>query len=149
MSFDLKISSLTSLMMKQDNAADTAQKPRKRHQCILQDCNKSFNTESHLEIHIRAHTGDKPFPCKAPGCGQSFSQLGNLKTHERRHTGERPYSCDICGKTFSQRGNVRAHKIVHQQIKPFSCKLGDCGKQFTLLGNLKVSFVNPGSLSHN
>ncbi|KAH6866553.1 zinc finger protein OZF [Alternaria rosae] len=120
-----------------DDVVKTAQKPRKRYQCTVPNCNKSFYQKTHLEIHIRAHTGDKPFPCKAPGCGQSFSQLGNLKTHERRHTGERPYSCDICGKTFAQRGNVRAHKIVHQQIKPFSCKLDDCGKQFTQLGNLK------------
>ncbi|KAF1915718.1 zinc finger protein-like protein OZF [Ampelomyces quisqualis] len=114
-----------------------AQKSRKRYQCSIPDCNKSFYQKTHLEIHIRAHTGAKPFECNAPGCGQRFSQLGNLKTHERRHTGERPYSCDVCGKTFAQRGNVRAHKIVHQQIKPFTCRLDDCGKQFTQLGNLK------------
>jgi len=117
--------------------AKASQKPRKRYLCSMPDCTKSFYQKTHLEIHIRAHTGAKPFECKAPGCGQRFSQLGNLKTHERRHTGERPYSCDICGKTFAQRGNVRAHKIVHQQIKPFTCRLDDCGKQFTQLGNLK------------
>ncbi|KAF2994600.1 hypothetical protein E8E13_002281 [Curvularia kusanoi] len=115
----------------------SSQKPRKRYQCNMPGCNKSFYQKTHLEIHVRAHTGAKPFVCKAPSCGQRFSQLGNLKTHERRHTGERPYSCDVCGKTFAQRGNVRAHKIVHQQIKPFTCKLDDCGKQFTQLGNLK------------
>ncbi|KAF2004511.1 hypothetical protein P154DRAFT_572171 [Amniculicola lignicola CBS 123094] len=114
-----------------------AQKQRKRYQCSMSDCNKSFYQKTHLEIHTRAHTGAKPFLCKEPSCGQRFSQLGNLKTHERRHTGERPYSCEICGKTFAQRGNVRAHKIVHQQIKPFTCQLDDCGKQFTQLGNLK------------
>ncbi|QDS69985.1 hypothetical protein FKW77_003114 [Venturia effusa] len=112
-------------------------KARKRYQCSMPNCNKSFYQKTHLEIHTRAHTGVKPFLCKEPSCGQRFSQLGNLKTHERRHTGERPYQCDICGKTFAQRGNVRAHKIVHQQIKPFTCKLDDCGKQFTQLGNLK------------
>ncbi|KAF2463757.1 zinc finger protein-like protein OZF [Lindgomyces ingoldianus] len=112
-------------------------KPKKRYQCSMPNCNKSFYQKTHLEIHTRAHTGVKPFLCKEPSCGQRFSQLGNLKTHERRHTGERPYNCDICGKTFAQRGNVRAHKIVHQQIKPFTCKLDDCGKQFTQLGNLK------------
>ncbi|ORY17696.1 hypothetical protein BCR34DRAFT_583545 [Clohesyomyces aquaticus] len=112
-------------------------KSKKRYQCSMPNCHKSFYQKTHLEIHTRAHTGIKPFLCKEPSCGQRFSQLGNLKTHERRHTGERPYNCDICGKTFAQRGNVRAHKIVHQQIKPFTCKLDDCGKQFTQLGNLK------------
>jgi len=120
-----------------DEEARNSLRNRKRYQCSIANCNKSFFQKTHLDIHIRAHTGAKPFNCKAPGCGQSFSQLGNLKTHERRHTGERPYSCDICGKTFAQRGNVRAHKIVHQQVKPFTCKLDDCGKQFTQLGNLK------------
>ncbi|UPX12352.1 DNA-binding transcription factor [Ascochyta rabiei] len=122
---------------RKEEESKTGQKPRKRYQCTMPGCDKSFYQKTHLEIHVRAHTGAKPFVCKAPSCGQRFSQLGNLKTHERRHTGERPYSCDICGKTFAQRGNVRAHKIVHQQVKPFTCKLDDCEKQFTQLGNLK------------
>ncbi|KAL1625846.1 DNA-binding transcription factor [Neofusicoccum ribis] len=113
------------------------EKGKKRYQCDMPGCNKSFYQKTHLDIHRRAHTGFKPFVCKEPSCGQRFSQLGNLKTHERRHTGERPYNCDICGKTFAQRGNVRAHKIVHQHVKPFTCKLEGCGKQFTQLGNLK------------
>ncbi|KAF2715167.1 zinc finger protein-like protein OZF [Pleomassaria siparia CBS 279.74] len=120
-----------------EDAAKPTQKSKRRYQCSMPDCQKSFSQKTHLEIHTRAHTGAKPFLCKEPTCGQRFSQLGNLKTHERRHTGERPYSCDQCGKTFAQRGNVRAHKIVHQQIKPFTCRLDDCGKQFTQLGNLK------------
>ncbi|CAI6333451.1 unnamed protein product [Periconia digitata] len=122
---------------KKESEPKASQKPRKRYHCTKPDCSKSFLQKTHLDIHIRAHTGAKPFTCKEPSCGQRFSQLGNLKTHERRHTGERPYSCELCGKTFAQRGNVRAHKIVHQQIKPFTCKLDECGKQFTQLGNLK------------
>ncbi|KAG9520454.1 hypothetical protein KCV07_g4247, partial [Aureobasidium melanogenum] len=117
--------------------ASSPSKPRKRYQCSMPDCNKSFYQKTHLEIHTRAHTGVKPFVCKEPSCGQRFSQLGNLKTHERRHTGERPYSCELCGKTFAQRGNVRAHKIVHTAAKPFTCRLDECNKQFTQLGNLK------------
>lgn len=112
-------------------------KVRKRYQCSLPDCGKTFYQKTHLEIHTRAHTGVKPFVCKEPTCGARFSQLGNLKTHERRHTGERPYHCDICGKTFSQHGNVRAHKIVHTSAKPFTCKLDNCMKTFSQLGNLK------------
>lgn len=115
----------------------TGFRARKKYQCQVPSCAKIFFQKTHLDIHVRAHTGYKPFLCKEPSCGQRFSQLGNLKTHERRHTGERPYSCESCGKRFAQRGNVRAHKIVHEHIKPFTCRLEDCGKQFTQLGNLK------------
>ncbi|KAJ5806118.1 uncharacterized protein N7503_003720 [Penicillium pulvis] len=110
---------------------------KRKYTCTLPNCGKSFAQKTHLDIHTRAHTGDKPFICKEPSCGQRFSQLGNLKTHERRHTGEKPYSCDICHKRFAQRGNVRAHKTTHLQNKPFTCLLDDCGKKFTQLGNLK------------
>ncbi|EAW08605.1 C2H2-type zinc finger protein [Aspergillus clavatus NRRL 1] len=111
---------------------------KRKYTCRLPNCGKSFAQKTHLDIHTRAHTGDKPFICKEPSCGQRFSQLGNLKTHQRRHTGEKPFQCDICQKRFAQRGNVRAHKITHQHAKPFTCLLDDCGKQFTQLGNLKV-----------
>ncbi|EEQ85878.1 hypothetical protein RJZ56_001900 [Blastomyces dermatitidis] len=121
----------------QDRVPPPNQKAKRKYECTLPHCRKSFFQKTHLDIHMRAHTGDKPFTCKEPSCGQRFSQLGNLKTHERRHTGEKPYSCEICHKKFAQRGNVRAHKITHEQAKPFKCQLDDCGKQFTQLGNLK------------
>lgn len=38
-----------------------SQKARKRYQCSVPDCNKSFYQKTHLDIHTRAHTGVKPF----------------------------------------------------------------------------------------
>ncbi|TGZ81051.1 hypothetical protein EX30DRAFT_306815, partial [Ascodesmis nigricans] len=110
-------------------------RPKKRHDCSYPGCDKTFNQKTHLDIHVRAHTGDKPFQCDK--CDQRFTQAGNLKTHQRRHTGEKPYSCEICGKSFAQRGNVRAHQAVHDGTKPFTCRLDQCNKKFTQLGNLK------------
>ena len=75
---------------------------KKRYQCSIGGCSRSFYQKTHLDIHIRAHTGDKPYvsdshlgslllhilttlkECKEPGCGRSFSQLGNLKVRKRR-----------------------------------------------------------------
>ncbi|KAA8563900.1 hypothetical protein EYC84_011911 [Monilinia fructicola] len=99
---------------------------------------KTLSTENtHLDIHLRKHTGAKPFTCKYQSCGRSFSQQGNLKTHMDRHSGERRFPCEICGKRFGQRSNLSAHRIVHTGAKPFPCKLDGCDKHFTQLGNLK------------
>ncbi|KAK0626873.1 hypothetical protein B0T14DRAFT_421026, partial [Immersiella caudata] len=121
-----------------EQQGDRAQtKERKTFYCDMPGCSKTFSQKTHLSIHRRAHTGDKPYTCKLPGCGHRFSQLGNLKTHERRHTGEKPYPCPKCDKKFAQKGNVRAHLKTHNPTKPFECKLDNCNKNFTQLGNLK------------
>lgn len=120
-------------------AEGTQTKERKVYFCAVPGCGKTFKQKTHLDIHRRAHTGDKPYMCSLPGCGARFSQLGNLKTHERRHTGEKPYKCPHpqCGKHFAQRGNVLSHVKTHNKTKPFECKLDNCNKCFTQLGNLK------------
>jgi hypothetical protein len=41
-------------------------KPKKRYQCTMPGCFKSFYQKTHLEIHTRAHTGVKPFVCDHP-----------------------------------------------------------------------------------
>ncbi|EEA18864.1 DNA-binding transcription factor [Talaromyces marneffei ATCC 18224] len=119
------------------DSPDGSTKHKRKHQCTLPGCGKLFTQKTHLDIHMRAHTGLKPFKCNEPQCGQRFSQLGNLRTHERRHTGERPFKCEVCGKCFAQKGNVRAHMFTHAKSKPYTCQLDSCWKQFTQLGNLK------------
>ncbi|KAF4555423.1 Zinc finger C2H2 type domain-containing protein 8 [Elsinoe fawcettii] len=147
--FNTDVDCLMRVLQNQDAAAQPAEvrsqrsqsDPKKakikKHRCTHPGCGKLFQQKTHLDIHFRAHTGQRPFPCRWPNCHHSFSQLGNLKTHERRHTGERPYACDQCGKTFAQRGNVNAHKATHTKEKKFPCFLENCTKKFSQLGNLK------------
>ncbi|XP_076338075.1 sal-like protein 1 isoform X2 [Tachypleus tridentatus] len=58
-----------------------------RHQCRY--CRKIFGSDSGLQIHIRSHTGERPFKCNI--CGNRFSTKGNLKVHFQRHKFKYPY----------------------------------------------------------
>lgn len=73
----------TSSPVKKETVIDSRiTKPRKKHLCSLPGCGKSFYQKTHLDIHQRAHNGEKPFKCQEIGCGQRFSQLGNLKVSQ-------------------------------------------------------------------
>jgi uncharacterized Zn-finger protein len=76
------------------------------HACTT--CPRKFLAPSALRVHVRTHTGEKPYPCTFPGCEYACSQSGSLKTHVRTHTGEKPYPCTYrgCDKAFNQSGVV-------------------------------------------
>ena len=107
------------------------QDPYKRSKCKTsqrcQDWQKEFKYASHLRVHERVRTGDRPFKCDV--CGKSFTQSGHLCVHKRTHTGDRPFKCDVCGRFFTQSWSLCVRKRTHTGERPHTCKT--CVASFT------------------
>ncbi|XP_022112846.2 gastrula zinc finger protein XlCGF57.1 [Pieris rapae] len=99
---------------------------QKEKRNICSTCGMSFSMKGNLQNHIRRVHSEKSGQCNV--CMKTFS---NLEVHMRRHTGERPYVCPICNVAFALKGALKYHMFFkHESCNKFKCTVDDCKKTF-------------------
>ena len=103
---------------------------KRLHCCSV--CLKNFPYPSHLQLHMRTHTHEKPFDCDV--CQKKFTRSHDLRRHTLLHSGEKPFTCSLCGRQFSHSSRVKMHMRTHHAQQQHSGNV-DCDEFATDTGS--------------
>ena len=105
-----------------------------KRQFVCEECNKDFNSNSHLINHKRyVHSNDRPFVCNRMDCNKTFKTESQLTQHNLTHSSVKSFGCNKCDKRFKVYSNLFDHKkFVHSNVGPFVCPQNNCNKRFKL-----------------
>ncbi|XP_011474688.1 zinc finger protein ZFPM1 isoform X1 [Oryzias latipes] len=82
--------------------------------CPFPQCNKSCPSASSLEIHMRTHSGERPFVCLI--CLSAFTTKANCERHLKVHTDILNGVCHGCGFVSTTRDILYSHLVTSHMV---------------------------------
>jgi len=97
-------------------------------------CLKTFKRHNSFRVHLRYHTGDRPFPCDH--CKENFISKTKLTQHKRTVHGMGGFKCETCDEVFDACRVLDYHRVLQHNIKNFhQCQF--CDERFDAKFDLK------------
>ncbi|XP_076989376.1 zinc finger protein ZFPM1 [Tamandua tetradactyla] len=93
--------------------------------CPFPQCRKSCPSASSLEIHMRSHSGERPFVCLI--CLSAFTTKANCERHLKVHTDTLSGVCHSCGFISTTRDILYSHLVTNHMI----CQPGSKGEIYS------------------
>ncbi|KFO31850.1 Zinc finger protein 469 [Fukomys damarensis] len=110
-------------------AAATEDKPKEPYPneriCPFPQCRKSCPSASSLEIHMRSHSGERPFVCLI--CLSAFTTKANCERHLKVHTDTLSGVCHSCGFISTTRDILYSHLVTSHMV----CQPGSKGEIYS------------------
>ncbi|XP_069843896.1 zinc finger protein ZFPM1-like [Dipodomys merriami] len=110
-------------------AAASEEKPKETYPneriCPFPQCRKSCPSASSLEIHMRSHSGERPFVCLI--CLSAFTTKANCERHLKVHTDTLSGVCHNCGFISTTRDILYSHLVTSHMV----CQPGSKGEIYS------------------
>ncbi|XP_034233093.1 sal-like protein 1 isoform X2 [Thrips palmi] len=96
----------------QSQAQGKARRWRKTNEpCTI--CGKCFKDRFAMKVHLRTHSGEKPFVCMV--CGKAFRQKAHLGKHSYTHSAQRKQQHQQAASQQTQQGSPSNQQATLQQ----------------------------------
>jgi hypothetical protein len=102
-----------------------------------EECGKEYDTQQHLDDHVRGKHENAVYRCSYPRCTKTYSYARQLRAHERAEHENVVYECRHapCTAKFNHVSNRTRHERAEHENVVYECRHAPCTAKFSDSGN--------------